>query len=659
MPSMANRTLKSVRVIDIEKRRLPSKHYVYLIEIKWSDGSLCTVGRRFSAFFMMHMTLLEKFPLEGGQKDPSRRILPFLPGKILFKRSHTRDVTLKRLGSISEYCESLLLLPEHISQCDTILRFFETSSSDIARDTKEKTQSTAVSQIIQDITGPIELETYIAIADYKAEAKTQISLHSGETVEVVEKSESGWWLVCNTYGSNGWVPGAYLEKEDGSEEDLVTEKAAVGQGTWYVATSHYDATSNDEISFPMGAALEVLQINLEGWWLARYNSNEGWVPGSYLEKSRRTYSWATDTAPTESVPGAAESVKKSTLALVKPPPKRATIRRTLKVTRGQDSIKEKHDEDNLYITLFDFDSSIEDGLSFKAGQIVKVIEQSDNGWWLATLNGAEGWVPSSYLESKTTEAEPARNTNPGFSAKMVLPKIEETGAGRSYDPGQAKQKLIGSPLKLKLEGKERNTPFQLQANKQVRPVSPVFPRKADALTGKTGQEDLWRKLQDIKRRSNSDENPELKSIFRDRYPTPKKSQSPWRSSSPSMMESYLEMKSVDVKPTELEEWFKDVTRQQAEAALLAENKEGSFVVRKSRAGGAKNPYSFTLLHNQTIFNFHIRKRVSDGRFATGLYTEGEKSFASVKEMVDFYKYNTLVVGDETNRVRLSAPPFSL
>lgn len=27
------------------------------------------------------MELLDKFPVEGGQKDPKRRIIPFLPGK--------------------------------------------------------------------------------------------------------------------------------------------------------------------------------------------------------------------------------------------------------------------------------------------------------------------------------------------------------------------------------------------------------------------------------------------------------------------------------------------------------------------------------------------------------------------------------------------------
>ena len=48
--------------------------------------------------------MLESFPQEGGLKDPSKRIIPFLPGKILFGRSHVREVAIKRLKPIDEYC---------------------------------------------------------------------------------------------------------------------------------------------------------------------------------------------------------------------------------------------------------------------------------------------------------------------------------------------------------------------------------------------------------------------------------------------------------------------------------------------------------------------------------------------------------------------------
>lgn len=40
---------------------------------------LCDSNIELMAWFQME--LLDKFPVEGGQKDPKRRIIPFLPGE--------------------------------------------------------------------------------------------------------------------------------------------------------------------------------------------------------------------------------------------------------------------------------------------------------------------------------------------------------------------------------------------------------------------------------------------------------------------------------------------------------------------------------------------------------------------------------------------------
>ena len=44
------------------------------------------------------------------------------------------------------------------------------------------------------------------------------------------KNVSGWWFVSNDEGERGWVPGVYLEKSDGTAEDLITKQADLGQG---------------------------------------------------------------------------------------------------------------------------------------------------------------------------------------------------------------------------------------------------------------------------------------------------------------------------------------------------------------------------------------------------------------------------------------------
>lgn len=90
--------------------------------------------------------------------DPRARIIPFIPGKIFFGRSNTREVALKRMRPLSTYCmvkivhvfkienlarwayfsaitrydlfQSLLKLPEHISKDTIVLDFFETGIED-------------------------------------------------------------------------------------------------------------------------------------------------------------------------------------------------------------------------------------------------------------------------------------------------------------------------------------------------------------------------------------------------------------------------------------------------------------------------------------------------------------------------------------------------
>jgi len=34
----------------------------------------------------------------------------------------------------------------------------------------------------------------------------------------------GWWLISNTYDANGFVPGAFLERIDGIQDDMVSAR---------------------------------------------------------------------------------------------------------------------------------------------------------------------------------------------------------------------------------------------------------------------------------------------------------------------------------------------------------------------------------------------------------------------------------------------------
>eukprot|EP00064_Thunnus_orientalis_P000910 superscaffoldBa00000055_g911 len=54
---MQFRTVLDVKVVDVEKRRNPSKHYVYLINVTYSDNTSHIIYRRYSKFFDLQSNL--------------------------------------------------------------------------------------------------------------------------------------------------------------------------------------------------------------------------------------------------------------------------------------------------------------------------------------------------------------------------------------------------------------------------------------------------------------------------------------------------------------------------------------------------------------------------------------------------------------------------
>ncbi|KAE8614701.1 hypothetical protein XENTR_v10008271 [Xenopus tropicalis] len=276
---MPRRSIVQVSVQDVQKRRSPNKHYVYIIKVTWSNGTTEVIYRRYSKFFDLQMQILDKFPVEGGQKDPKQRIIPFLPGKILFRRSHIRDVAVRRLIPIDEYCKALIRLPAYISQCDEVLQFFEARVEDF-NPPKEEPIGRKKLGGDSSSSDALVLDQYVVVAAYEKQESSEISLQVGQVVDIIEKNESGWWFV-STADEQGWVPATCLEAQDGGQDDFAIQPEEEEK---YIVVYPYTARDQDEITLEKGYVVEVIQKNLEGWWKIRYKGSEGWAPASYLKK---------------------------------------------------------------------------------------------------------------------------------------------------------------------------------------------------------------------------------------------------------------------------------------------------------------------------------------------------------------------------------------
>ncbi|XP_041949790.1 SH3 and PX domain-containing protein 2B isoform X2 [Alosa sapidissima] len=467
---MPRRTVHEVTVQDVQKRRNPSKHYVYLIKVCWSDGSTEVIYRRYSKFFDLQMELLDKFPVEGGQKDPKRRIIPFLPGKILFRRSHIRDVAMKRLRPINEYCRALIQLPVYISQCEEVRVFFETRPEDLNPPSEEPVGKKKSGGDSSGADGLV-LDQYVAVTDYEKQESSEISLHVGQVVEVIEKNESGWWFVSSE-DAQGWVPATCLEAQDDPDDfsmpgeevrrrywslprhvgrrrtlgDLLS--TGWGQEEKYSVIYPYAARDQDEIDLERGMIVEVIQKNLEGWWKIRYQGKEGWAPASYLKKadilSQKIAAGVAAHVSTNDLEGVSKQQKdqnKENQQGFSPFPEknkhkagqrqRPPPRRDLTIPRGQNLPKPPvpPQVEEEYYTIADFQTTIPDGISFQAGIKVEVIEKNSSGWWYIQIDEKEGWAPMTFIDKykKTSNA-----SRPNFLAplpnEMAQMKLEDGAA---------------------------------------------------------------------------------------------------------------------------------------------------------------------------------------------------------------------------------------
>ncbi|KAI1903058.1 hypothetical protein AGOR_G00023280 [Albula goreensis] len=450
---MPRRVVQEVTVQDVQKRRNPSKHYVYIIKVSWSDGSTEVIFRRYSKFFDLQMELLDKFPVEGGQKDPKRRIIPFLPGKILFRRSHIRDVAMKRLRPINEYCRALIQLPVYISQCEEVRVFFETRPEDLNPPKEDpigkkksgfvERASTFLKRVGESSSAdPLLLDQYVAVTSYEKQESSEISLHVGQVVEVIEKNESGWWFVSSD-DAQGWVPATCLEAQDDPDDFTLPGE----EEEKYTVIYPYTARDRDEINLVKGATVEVIQKNLEGWWKIRYQGQEGWAPASYLKKAdiltQKLAAGAAAHASTNDLDGFSkqnaakenrdnqkdqkiapfnESKRKVGLRQRPPPRRDLTIPRGVNLPKPP--IPPQVEEE--YYTIADFQTTIPDGISFQAGVKVEVIEKNSSGWWYIQIEDKEGWAPITFIDKykKTSNA-----SRPNFLAplpnEMAQLKLED------------------------------------------------------------------------------------------------------------------------------------------------------------------------------------------------------------------------------------------
>ncbi|KAL7820511.1 cytoskeleton assembly control protein [Trichoderma aethiopicum] len=120
------------------------------------------------------------------------------------------------------------------------------------------------------------LGIYRALYDYTPNEDAELAIKQGDLLYVLEKNDDdGWWKAKKKAGTDdedeptGLIPNNYVEQAE-----------TVGHAR---AIYEYTRQTDEELSFPEDAALEVFDTSDEDWILAGYDGEYGFVPANYIE----------------------------------------------------------------------------------------------------------------------------------------------------------------------------------------------------------------------------------------------------------------------------------------------------------------------------------------------------------------------------------------
>ena len=148
-------------------------------------------------------------------------------------------------------------------------------------------------------------ESYVTIANYIGDgSQGSLGFKEGMNVEVIEKSDDGWWFV-QIKGKEGWVPSTFLEKTSGKPErpkpprptqptlvrtppkTAIKPKppAPAKSKNTFVAVGDYTPAAYEDsgIALIEGEVYKVIEKSSEGWWFVSHGNQEGWATSSFLE----------------------------------------------------------------------------------------------------------------------------------------------------------------------------------------------------------------------------------------------------------------------------------------------------------------------------------------------------------------------------------------
>ncbi|VDO29726.1 unnamed protein product [Heligmosomoides polygyrus] len=182
--------------------------------------------------------------------------------------------------------------------------------------------------------------------DFEAVEPTDLSLKVGDRILVLERNDDWWRGRCN--GREGIFPANYVQKCEtptGVSLPILCRARAVAD---------FEATAANQLTLRTGDVVSVREKNATGWWEGEIQRDghtlAGWFPGDYVTPITNE--------------GAAQ---------------------------------------NTATALFDYQAGQSDELSFRAGDVIVIVEKKDADWWAGhkvDSPNVRGLFPANYVQMR-------------------------------------------------------------------------------------------------------------------------------------------------------------------------------------------------------------------------------------------------------------------
>ncbi|RWS17284.1 SH3 domain containing protein 5-like protein [Dinothrombium tinctorium] len=152
----------------------------------------------------------------------------------------------------------------------------------------------------------------------------------------------------------------------------------------------YDSQNDDELNFKAGELLRILSASDKDWVTAQNDKNEvGFVPAAFMQVVDETVTTTHENLQqNESNAAAVVDYEED---------------KNVDVSSVQVSV-EPEITDEYVRAVYDYTATSDEEISFQTGDLIKILERSDDGWWLGEKDGIIGHFPS-MLVHELTEAE--------------------------------------------------------------------------------------------------------------------------------------------------------------------------------------------------------------------------------------------------------------